>query len=107
MDKMRGMVAIVTGSSRGLGRAIALEYGREGATVVACARPASPTQLPGTVAETAQAILDQGGESLAIACDEPSLFMEPGSRMLTAMLYSRTSCARHWLNICNAALLVQ
>ena len=37
MDKMRGMVAIVTGSSRGLGRAIALEYGREGATVVACA----------------------------------------------------------------------
>ena len=35
MDKMRGMVAIVTGSSRGLGRAIALEYGREGATVVA------------------------------------------------------------------------
>ncbi len=69
MDKMRGMVAIVTGSSRGLGRAIALEYGREGATVVACARPASPTQLPGTVAETAQAILDQGGESLAIACD--------------------------------------
>ena len=69
MDKMRGMVAIVTGSSRGLGRAIALEYGREGAMVVACARPASPTQLPGTVAETAQAILDQGGESLAIACD--------------------------------------
>ena len=69
MDKMRGMVAIVTGSSRGLGRAIALEYGREGAAVVACARPASPTQLPGTVAETAQAILDQGGESLAIACD--------------------------------------
>ena len=69
MDKMRGMVAIVTGSSRGLGRAIALEYGREGAMVVACARPASPTQLPGTVAETAQAILDQGGESLPIACD--------------------------------------
>ena len=69
MDKMKGMVAIVTGSSRGLGRAIAVEYGREGATVVACARPASPTQLPGTVDETAQEILNHGGESLAIACD--------------------------------------
>jgi 3-oxoacyl-[acyl-carrier protein] reductase len=69
MDKMKGMVAIVTGSSRGLGRAIAMEYGREGATVVACARPTSPTQLPGTVDETAQMIIDHGGESLAIACD--------------------------------------
>jgi len=69
MDKMKGMVAVVTGSSRGLGRAIAIEYGREGATVVTCARPKSPTQLPGTVGETAQEIIDQGGESLAIACD--------------------------------------
>ena len=69
MDEMKGMVAIVTGSSRGLGRAIAIEYGREGATVVVCARPKSPTQLPGTIEETAQEILDYGGESLAIACD--------------------------------------
>jgi NAD(P)-dependent dehydrogenase (short-subunit alcohol dehydrogenase family) len=69
MDKMKGMVAVVTGSSRGLGRAIAIEYGLEGATVVACARPTSPTQLPGTVDETAQEIRDHGGESLAIACD--------------------------------------
>ena len=69
MDKMKGMVGIVTGSSRGLGRAIAVEYGREGAAVVACARPTSPTQLPGTVDETAQEILNHGGESLAVPCD--------------------------------------
>ncbi len=69
MDKMKGLVAIVTGSSRGLGRAIATEYSREGAKVVACARPKTPTQLPGTVEQTAKEIRDQGGEALAIACD--------------------------------------
>ncbi len=38
--------------------------------------------------------------------DEPSLFMEPGSRMVPAMLHSRISRERHWLKIGNAALLV-
>lgn len=69
MDKMRGLVAIVTGSSRGLGRAIATEYAREGAKVVACARSNSPAPLPGTASETAEYIQSQGGEALAVACD--------------------------------------
>ena len=69
MTSMKGMVAIVTGSSRGLGRAIATEYGREGATVVACARSQSPAPLPGTAIETAELIKNEGGEALAVACD--------------------------------------
>ncbi|MCH8350159.1 MAG: SDR family oxidoreductase [Chloroflexi bacterium] len=69
MDKMKGLVAIVTGASRGLGRAIAMEYAGEGASVAICARQSSPTGLPGTIGETAQAIRDSGGEVLTAACD--------------------------------------
>ncbi len=69
MGQMDGMVAIVTGASRGLGRAIAKEYAREGASVVICARSQSPTGLAGTLEETVTDIRDAGGEVFAVDCD--------------------------------------
>ena len=34
MSKLLGKVAIVTGASRGIGRAIALQLGKEGASII-------------------------------------------------------------------------
>lgn len=67
--QMKDMVAIITGASRGLGRAIAKEYAREGAKVVVAARSSSPTGLTGTIYQTAQDIQQAGGEALHVPCD--------------------------------------
>src|SRR3984893_3388169 len=53
---LQGQSALITGSGRGIGRAIALLFGKEGASVFLCAR--SYDQLASTAAE----IADSGGQ---------------------------------------------
>jgi 3-oxoacyl-[acyl-carrier protein] reductase len=57
-------VAIVTGASRGIGRAIALELAKEGATVVVNYARSAEAAL-----EVVQMIEQQGGTAIAIAAD--------------------------------------
>lgn len=44
MNELAGRIAIVTGGSQGIGRAVCLGLARQGATVVACARKAEKLQ---------------------------------------------------------------
>lgn len=69
--KLEGKVAIVTGASRGIGKAIALGLAREGADVVVAARTESPEQhfLPGTIHQTAEEIRALGRQALPVRVD--------------------------------------
>ncbi len=68
---LSGKIALVTGSSRGVGKAIALALGKEGATVVVTGRAtdASPGKLPGTCDQTVREIEAAGGKALAVPAD--------------------------------------
>jgi NAD(P)-dependent dehydrogenase (short-subunit alcohol dehydrogenase family) len=48
MHRLSGKVCLVSGASRGLGRAIALEFGRQGASLVINSRPSSAIELAET-----------------------------------------------------------
>ena len=63
-------VAIVTGASRGIGKAMALGLAEAGASVVVAARTAEPrANLPGTIHDTVAEIESAGGRALAVACN--------------------------------------
>jgi NAD(P)-dependent dehydrogenase (short-subunit alcohol dehydrogenase family) len=68
---LQGVVAVVTGASRGAGKGIALALGAEGATVYLTGRSQKEgdAALPGTIYGTAAAINEAGGKGIAVACD--------------------------------------
>jgi NAD(P)-dependent dehydrogenase (short-subunit alcohol dehydrogenase family) len=70
---LKGQVAVVTGASRGAGRAIAEVLGEAGVTVYVTGRSvrgsATTDGVPGTVEETAEQVRARGGAGIAVRCD--------------------------------------
>jgi 3-oxoacyl-[acyl-carrier protein] reductase len=75
---LSGKTALVTGSSRGIGRAIAQRLAAEGATVAVTARAYQPSlsirsgvgsAIPGTIDETIALIENAGGSAFGLSAD--------------------------------------
>jgi len=69
-DWLEGKVVLITGASRGVGAACAMECARRGAKVALAAKTITPhPTLPGTLHEVAEAIEREGGEAHVIQVD--------------------------------------
>jgi citronellol/citronellal dehydrogenase len=82
-SRLAGKVAIVTGASRGIGRALALAFARAGARVTVAAKSETESpRLPGTIHSVAREIEEAGGEALAVRVDvrEQATLMEMAER---------------------------
>jgi len=76
MAELTDTIALVTGASRGAGRAIARELGAARATVYVTGRSirGGPTtdNVPGTIDDTAAEVSERGGTGIAVRCDHTS-----------------------------------
>ncbi len=63
MALLDGKVAIITGASKGIGRALSLRFAQEKAAVVCAARSAD------LVRDTAELVGKAGGRAIAVTCD--------------------------------------
>jgi len=67
---MKNRTILITGSSRGIGEAMAYRFAQEGANIVVAAKTSEPhPTLPGTIHTVAEEIERQGGHALPVQVD--------------------------------------
>ena len=67
---LRGKTIVITGASRGIGRAIALRCAKDGAHLVIASKTSDPhPKLAGTIHSVAEEVVAAGGKALAVQVD--------------------------------------
>lgn len=69
LGNLRGKTAFITGSSRGVGEAMALRFAKDGANVVIAAKTEVEAKLPGTIHSVAKKVEMLGGHALPLKVD--------------------------------------